>query len=235
MLPRVHRIGASDLILSLVPLSSSWALTLTLSALFSSSSVALSSVARSNADYKAAFTGVSPTIVLSTAETMAQTYQVQESKNKGIVKAVRRWIPARALKAGNMPKTKSLPHPRLIYIQSDTSAGSPPLSVGEAFELRLHTGSYLVLALTTPKVAGAIAQTNPLDYQNHGIANDDHSHFGPPLSCVEIQLNDTENQKNTDDKPLGWLLVSGPAVAGGEIVVDRVMTITESNTLAYNS
>ena len=68
-----------------------------------------------------------------------------------------------------------------------------------------------------------------LDYQ-HTIAD-----FGPPVSSVEIKLKDAAEGINSDEKALGELVVSGPAVVGGEKVVNQIMTMTERNTLAYAS
>lgn len=132
-----------------------------------------------------------------------------------------------------MPKFSGiLPSPRLIYIAESTSDDDVPLSSNELFDLRILTGSRLIHALTNAKVAGAIAQTNIFDYLIRGIGVSKHSHFGPPLSSVEVKF------KEADDRPdengaVGMLVVTGPAVVGEEITIDRVMTITESSTLCY--
>ena len=84
-------------------------------------------------------------------------------------------------------------------------------------------------AFPDSQVAGAVCQTNMLDYQ------DSVADFGPPLSSVEIRLRDAPEGKNSDEKALGELVVGGPAVVGGEKVVNQIMTMTERNTLAYGS
>ena len=129
-----------------------------------------------------------------------------------------------------MPKASGLTYsPRLIYTYDKAGASTVKLDPEELFKLRIYTGARFVYAFTDSQVAGAISQTNILDYQNKS------ADFGPPLSSVEIKLRDAAEGKNTDDKPLGELVVSGPAVIGGEKVVNQIMTVTDRNTLAYAS
>ena len=102
-------------------------------------------------------------------------------------------------------------------------------------DLRIFTGAYIIHAFTVPTVAGAISQTNMFDYR---MANESHAtaptHYGPPLSSVEIKLKDTASHKNTDKPcPEGQLIVNGPAVAGGTATVENMMKITDDNTLSY--
>ena len=132
-----------------------------------------------------------------------------------------------------MPKfSRILPSPRLIYIAESTSDEEVPLSLNEFFNLRILTGSRLIHALTNAKVAGPIAQTNILDYQIRGVGTSKHSHFGPPLSSVEVKLKEVEGKSN-ENGAIGTLVVTGPAVVDGETEIDRIVTITESNTLCY--
>ena len=140
------------------------------------------------------------------------------------------WWNAKALKSGTMPKPSSLTNtPRLIYTYDKAGASTVKLDPEELFKLKVCSGARNVYAFTDSQVAGAISQTNMLDYQNTS------ADFGPPLSSVEIKLRDAEDGKNSDDKPLGELVVSGPAVVGGEKVVNQIMTMTDRNTLAYAS
>lgn len=140
------------------------------------------------------------------------------------------WRKANSLNAGAMPKPSGLTHtPRLIYTYDKAGASTVKLDPSELFKLKVYSGARTIYAFTDSQVAGAISQTNMLDYQNQ-IAD-----FGPPLSSVEIKLRDAEDGKNSDDKPLGELVVSGPAVKGGEKVVNQIMTMTDRNTLAYAS
>jgi hypothetical protein len=69
-------------------------------------------------------------------------------------------------------------------------------------DLRIFTSARVVYALTAAKIAGAVAQTSFYDYR---VVNDagKHSHFGPPLSSVEVLLRDTKDHKTTDDLAVG--------------------------------
>lgn len=94
-----------------------------------------------------------------------------------------------------------------------------PLSPRELNDLRVLTGARIVYALTVPRVAGAVAQTNVLDYRITGDASG-RSHFGPPLGCVEVKVVDAPRHTIGDDEaadPVGHFVVSGPAVVGGEV------------------
>ena len=103
------------------------------------------------------------------------------------------------------------------------------LDPAELFKLKVYSGARTIYAFTDAQVAGAITQTNMLDYQSTS------ADFGPPLSSVEIKLRDAEGGRNSDDKALGELVVSGPAVVGGETVVHHIMTMTDRSALAYAS
>lgn len=232
-LPQQHRLGPSDLVMSLESFSNVWALTLTLAALYSNSSISITSVAGSKAKYDVAFRAVSPTVLFSTTTTMSQAYRDITANTGSSWQKLLRWMQARSLSSGIMPKFSSiLPSPRLIYIAEGTSNDEVPLSSNELFDLRILTGSRIIHALTNAKVAGAIAQTNIFDYQIRGAGVSKYSHFGPPLSSVEVKFKEAGNRSDVNGA-LGRLIVTGPAVVGEEIIVDRVMTITESSTLCY--
>lgn len=125
-----------------------------------------------------------------------------------------------------------LPSPRLIYVAESTSDENSPLTSNELFDLRILTGARIIHSLTNAKVAGAIAQTNIFDYQTRGAGVSKYSHFGPPLSSVEVKFKEADG-RNGKDGTTGRLVVTGPAVVDGETTIDRVMTVTESNTLCY--
>lgn len=48
-----------------------------------------------------------------------------------------------------------------------------------------------------------------------------------------MRMKDTGNRKSEGAKALGQLIISGPAVVGGEVLCDQVMGMTDENTLAY--
>ena len=208
-------------------------MTVTLAALFSNASLALTSVSGPKAPYSAAFQGASPTINVAGPETLSTFCKLKESTmSSSLLGRFNQWRKARTLKAGTMPKPTGLltDTPRLIYTYDKAGASTVKLDPEELFKLKIYSGARTVYAFTDSQVAGAICQTNMLDYQT-ALAD-----FGPPLSSVEIMLRDAADGKNSDDKALGELVVSGPAVVGGgQKVVNQIMTMTDRNTLAYAS
>ena len=206
-------------------------LIVTLAALFSNATLALTAVSGPKAPYRAAFQRSSPTVVIANTETLSSFCRDKgRTMSSSALGQFNQWRKAKSLNAGTMPKTSGLTHtPRLIYTYDKAGASSVKLNPDELFKLKVFSGARAIYAFTDSQVAGAISQTNMLDYQNQS------AEYGPPLSSVEIKLRDTEDAKNSDDKPLGELVVSGPAVVGGEKVVHHIMTMTDRNTLAYAS
>lgn len=201
--------------------------------MFSNSSIALTSAAGSNARYDVVAEGISPTIVVASAATMSQACKNMMAQAKGMSQKVKFWRQASSLASGIMPKPSKMGNTsRLIYISSSGDAENQALNSAELFNLRVVTGSRLVYALTHEKVAGAIAQTNVFDYTNRNSGLNEHSHFGPPLSSVEVKLKETD-RKFDDREPVGLLVVTGPAVVGEKTISDYIMTVTDSNTLCF--
>lgn len=205
-------------------------LTVTLAALFSNASLALTPVSGPKVQYSAGFQGASPTIVIAGTQTMSTYCKDKERKDLTNHIALGHWWKSRSLEAGVMPRASTASSPRLIYTYDSSTASTVPLTPTELFNLRLFTGARIVHAFTDPRVAGAVSQTNALDY---GKRNGDNGHFGPPLSCIEMRMKDTGNRKSEGAKALGQLIISGPAVVGGEVLCDQVMGMTDENTLAY--
>ncbi|KAL8945794.1 MAG: hypothetical protein Q9222_007712 [Ikaeria aurantiellina] len=231
-LPRPHRLNPADLLLSLAPLSSTYPLTVLLAALYSNASIALTSVSSDNAPYDAAFRSVKPTIVIASPTTIKQACNTFRELPKGMMQKYALYKQASSLAQGIMPKVSGEPQkPRLIYTFESSSSAATPLTLAELGDLRLLTGARTVYAFTDAKVAGAVSQTSVYDYRRDPDA--EQAAFGAPVASVEYKLVDENGHKNTDEKALGKLVVTGPAVVGGETVVDRFMTMTESNTLAY--
>lgn len=232
-LPKNHRLGAADLVLPLDSLSNVWTLTIVLAALFSNSSLAITSVVPHKSTYDISFQAVSPTVVVASTRIMSQACKDKTAAATGIAQGIGHWQQTRSLASGVMPTaSRPLPSPRLIYVCNRAGLDLHPLESNELFELRILTGARIVYALTGATVAGAIAQTNIFDYQSRQNAFSKHAHFGPPLSCVEIKLAET-SRKSEDETPLGLPVVFGPAVVGEETRLHQLMTITDSNTLVY--
>ena len=205
---------------------------MTLAALFSNSSVALTSVSGATADYVAAFRGITPTIMIASPQTLEKLHNEKAAAPGGLVQKMTHWRRARSLAAGSMPKVSGLAtKPRLIYTFNEANSGSKPLTSSQLADLRVYTGAYIINAFTAAGVAGAISQTNMFDYQTATDAGS-AAHYGPPLSSVEIKLVETPSCKITEEHfTEGQLVVEGPAVADGVITVDGTMKITDSNTL----
>jgi hypothetical protein len=122
---------------------------------------------------------------------------------------------------------------RLLFVSERLGLNTPPLSSEDMSDLRIYTTARIVYALTTAKVAGAVAQTNMYDYRRGETPSNKHSHFGVPLSCVEIKLKDTPQHKTSDEQSVGELVVTGSSVAGGEVSLGINATIRDDHTLAY--
>jgi hypothetical protein len=122
---------------------------------------------------------------------------------------------------------------RLLMVSERQGLNTPPLTSEDLSDLRIYTKARVVYALTTAKVAGAVAQTNIYDYRREDTPSNKHNHFGIPLSCLEIKLRDTPQHKTTDERTAGELVVTGSSVAGGEVALGVNATIRDDHTLAY--
>lgn len=208
-LPRAQRFSPSDLVLSIDSLSRSYPLCLMMNALFSGASIALNSVAGEKVDFALATVGVSPTVIIASSQTMSDYHDSVMQPQTGLVSSVGRWVQARTLDAGNMPSKNifsqlarvgptselSLDKLRLLCISHRIDApASARLSSKQLTDLRIYTDARIAYALTGSGIAGAIAQTNVFDYRRH----DGPSHFGSPLSSIEITLTEVSEDTVTD-------------------------------------
>lgn len=233
-LPHAHRMNPSDTFLPLASLTKMYALIVTMAALFSNVSIALTSVCGPKASYETIFQGVSPTIVVAHPATLSKFCNDQKAtRASGVLGTFWHGRKLQTLATGVMPTISGpLQKLRLIYTFQNSNTNNAPLTMMDFSDLRIFTGARLVNAYTHSHVAGAISQTNMLDYQHHGLKPGVFANFGPPLSCVEFKIKESPERTLEDDMPTGNLLVTGPAVVGGEILVDRLLLITQSNTLA---
>ena len=235
VLPRNHRLSPSDLLTPLAPLTDSYPLVITLAAIFSNASLALTPVSGPRVPYHSAFQGASPSIVIAGTQTMAAYCRERErALTTSKLDSINHWWKARSLKAGIMPKAPAAAltsQPRLIYTYFNASPSTVPLNHAHLFNLRLFTNSRIIYAFTDPHVAGAVSQTNMLDYRTPDSEDRRPSHCGPPLSCLEISFRDSEGFRNEGGKAEGQLVLSGPAVVGETAVADQLMAMTDENTL----
>ena len=206
-------------------------LVLTLAALFSNASILLNSVAGDTADFDQALGISSPTVVVASSRSLAKA-SMSAAGAHSLLQKLRRAMQARTLASGRMPGKPA--QIRLIYTSDRAGVSSLPLTSSQLFELRLATGARIIYALTTSKVAGAVAQSNFYDYRKDEDPEREAA-FGPPLSSVEIKLIETPGRKMKDStNPIGWLSVSGPAVVGREVTLNDIIMIRDDNTLSWS-
>ncbi|OTB06081.1 hypothetical protein M426DRAFT_118028 [Hypoxylon sp. CI-4A] len=255
-IPQRERFSPADLFLPSASLASSFPLVLTLAALYSNASVAFNSVGGPGPDLVLATQGVAPTIVVATPQTLKKTHAETSTKvGASLLTRLSHWTQTRSLiQDGAMPAASFLasyndslypqigsgvptPKPgklRLLYV-ADLAGSSPAevprLSEQTLSDLRVFTGARVIYALSTAKVAGAVAQTQFHDYRVSGDGSG--THFGPPVSSVEVVLKDSGSHKITDENYTGEIVVRGPAVVGGEAALGVVGTMRIDNTLTY--
>ncbi|KAI1801654.1 hypothetical protein F4811DRAFT_533418 [Daldinia bambusicola] len=247
-----ERFSPADLFLSAASLSASFPLVLTLAALYSNASVAFNSVAGINSDLVLATTGIAPTIVVATPQTLKRTHEETKSRvGSSLLTRASHWVQTRSLvQDGVMPTASFLasyndslypqigssptPKPgklRILYVAEPAGTDAPRLSELVLSDLRVFTGARVIYALSAPRVAGAVAQTQFHDYRVLGDGSG--VHFGPPVSAVEVLFRDADGHKITDESYAGEIVARGPAVAGGEAPLGVVGTVRVDNTIAY--
>lgn len=230
-LPAAQRFSASDTFLPADAFTTSYCLCLTLAALFSHSTLVINSVAGPDVHLTLASRSVAPTITVVSAETAAKLHGEANTSALGGLKKFAHYTETRMLTAGRLPTDSFLTRLnapsrasigttpgklRLVFVSERAGLNSPPLTTDDLSDLRIYTKARVVYALTAAKVAGAVAQTNVYDYRRGDAPSSKHSHFGVPLSSLEIKLKDTPRHKTTDEQSAGELVVTGSSVAGGE-------------------
>ncbi|KAF2021301.1 hypothetical protein BU24DRAFT_430041 [Aaosphaeria arxii CBS 175.79] len=247
-LPAHQRFSPSDTLLPADLFTHSYALTLTLAALFSHSTVVINSVAGPGVDLTLASRLVSPTIIVVSAETAAKLHNTTTETITGALKKFAHYLESRMLASGRLPTDSlftRLNAPvrasvgatpgklRLLFVSERVGQDDTPLSSDDLSDLRIYTKARVIYALTAAKVAGAVAQTYIYDYRRGTTPASKHSHFGVPLSCLEVKLKDNAAHKTTDEHVAGEVIVAGSSVAGGETSLGVNGTFREDHTLAY--
>lgn len=244
--PSKHKLSQADLLLPASSLVSSFTLVMTLAALYANASVALNSVAGVTPDLELATTGVAPTVIVTEPEAALNSHGQVHSKLSSLIARASHYVQTRSLvQNGAMPAASFLAsfndsiRPvfgtkpgklRLLYIADTASSQPPKLSDAMLSDLRVFTGARVIHALATPQVAGAVTQTQFHDYRVQGDGNG--SHYGIPLSSVEVYLQDSGSHKVTDTDYTGEIVVRGPAVSGGQAAIGIIGNIRQDNTLA---
>lgn len=231
-LPRGQGFAPTDTFLPADLLTSSYPLCLTLAALFNQSTVLLNSVAGPGIELSAATRNVEPTITVIAAETAAALHATAAAAFTSPLHKLWRYLSSRDFSRGHMPtgpvinalsslapKSTTPKSLRLVFISERAGhSACPPLSEAELQDLRIYLQARTAYALTVPRVAGAVTTTSPYDYRipESGARRTPHSHFGIPLSCLELKLVDSGNHRTTDQRPEGEVIVFGPSVAGAK-------------------
>lgn len=247
-LPLRQRFSPADLVLPASSLNISYVLCQTFAALYTHASLAITSVAEPGVDLALTQRGISPTVIIASAETMAKLHAQETKDISSAIQKVSKASQAQTMSAGRMPTdtllfrllapSSSSNKPgqlRLILTSERLGAGTPPLTSTMLSDLRIFTRARIVYALTAPSVCGAVAQTNVFDYRREdgqGLAP-----FGVPVSSVEVKLKGPESDgKLGGNAPEGDVVVAGPAVAGegekGEAGLGVKGRFREDGTLA---
>ncbi|KAK6434932.1 hypothetical protein LTR95_008882 [Oleoguttula sp. CCFEE 5521] len=230
-LPLRQRLSPADLVLPADSFNSCYTLCWTLAALYTHTSLAITSVASSGIDFASVSRSVSPTVVISSAATLAGLH---EKETSGITSKVQRFglfSKEQTLAAGRMPvdtylwkflapsASNTAPGKLRLILTSSLLAGTgkletPVLTSTMLSDLRIFTRSRIVYALTSPRVAGMIAASNVFDYRR--TDGEGAAKMGSPAGCLEIKLANASDEAVGQTEPTGELVVTGPSVVGGE-------------------
>lgn len=174
-------------------------------------------------DLTLATRSVSPTVVIASAETIANFHHYETQRITNTLQKMAHVSQAQAMSAGSMP-TDTLLYKlfgsrgaaigttpgklRLILVSERACSDLPALSSTMLSDLRIFTRVRVCYALVASKVAGAVAQTNLYDYRREDGAGS--SHFGVPLSSVEIKLVGKDDSKLGGNVPQGEVCCFSP-------------------------
>lgn len=177
---------------------------LTLGALFSNASVALTSHSGEIADFAVATAGFKPTLITASSATMQKFHQDKLAPALTVTAKLGRMLAGRSLQAGNMSPSQNgltkiaygCPSSqfRMLFISYHAGISQPELTPSTLNDLRIFLHTRVVYALAVPGVAGAVAQSNAFDYRLDTAS--DKAHFGAPLSSVEIKLVEGKNEED---------------------------------------
>lgn len=227
-LPLRQRFSPADLVLPASSFNIPYVLCQTFAALYTHASISINAVAEPGVELALACRGISPTVIIASAETLAKLHAMETDGISSVIQKMSRATQAQTMSAGRMPtdtllfkflapsSSGSKPGQlRLILTSERIGAGSPPLTSTMLSDLRIFTRARIVYALTAASVCGAVSQTNVFDYRREdgmGLA-----HLGVPVSSVEVKLKGKEDEGTLGgDRPEGEVVVGGPAVASGE-------------------
>lgn len=143
---------------------------------------------------------------------------------------------------------QSLANVRAVFVGQDADAKNKNdrMSSKAIDELRVDLGLKIGYALTSGRVAGAVAQTHLNDYRDKKAS----VCVGPPLGSVEVHMVGEEDGMGTPTpsgkvsyparghgcwkigaNDISQLVVKGPSVVGGKVELDTAARIDGDNTL----
>ena len=217
-IPSVQRIKHGDVFLPVDTLWEIYPLIVTLTALYSNASLVLNSVAGRTSDLVLATQGCAPTVIVTGPETLARTHKEAKAKLNSKIYEVVHWFQNKSLvQHGVMPLatvfSRAYDHLRpiigttpgklrLIFVSEQIGAQSATLSLETLSDLRIYTGARITYALTAAQVAGAITQTSVYDYRVDELPHTP-SHFGAPVTSVEVFFKDTKVHRTSDELSSG--------------------------------
>lgn len=257
-LPVRHRLSPDDAFLPAESLTAPYVLVQTLASIWAGSTILLTSVAGEDVELPLVCAGVAPTVIAASAPSARKLHEATLSTVSSITQKMSLRSQTQSLRSGYMPSSSwtslgaSTAKLRLLYVFERVHSGTPPLSPSMLSDLRAFTGARVIYALTAAKVVGPVAQTAFYDYRIAAPAETAQSHFGPPVSSLEIKLLDTDTHKTVDGQdPVGevyflpsrffytdadksrQIVVVGPAVSNGRANLGAVGTFRQDGTLAY--
>lgn len=245
--PASQRVTNADLFFPADSLSKVYPLVLTFAALYFNASIALNSVAGKNIDLELATKCISPTIIVASKSSILKLHdRSTDNMTSQLSKLVHRFQSRALTETGVMPTASILSslneslqpsigaapgNLRLIFVADEVGGKQHPINTTILNDIRVFTGARIIYALTAPKVAGAVTQTNLYDYRVGAKLSD--AHFGAPGTSVELLLRDTKDHKTTDDRASGEIIVRGPAVVDGEAALGVVGTMRDDACLTF--
>ncbi|KAI9770873.1 MAG: hypothetical protein M1839_002993, partial [Geoglossum umbratile] len=247
-LPQSQRFKPTDLFLPAEHFSYSYALVISLAALFSNTPIALTPRASPSAELAALTRDISPTIILASSSSVSDsnTRAIGGGGSSAMLDVLFRVLRQMKLDSGVIPPGNltakwKLPilgtdpsAPRLVYTSHPLGAKATVLLTRALMWLRVLTGARFIYALTSIHVAGPVTQTGVFDYRHEGT---EASHLGPPVGSVELKLRSmipTWMWQLSGNEPViaGEIVVSGPAVIGhGDVRLGNAGKMKDDGTL----
>ena len=199
-LPQSQRLKETDLFLSAEHLSYSYALVITLAALFSNTPIALTTRASPKADLAVITRYISPTVILASSASVTETHHrtIGMPVSRVPFEVIADVLRQIKLDSGVIPPGNRLAYLtppllggdpnalRLVYTSHPLDTKADVMMTRALMWLRINTGARFVYTLTSINVAGAVTQSGAFDYRHD--ENAERSHLGPPASSIELKL-----------------------------------------------